>query len=51
MAKRSDDAEDTSEKALVAETCANCDRRLRTLDEVSDGLCADCNESEARDAE
>ena len=41
----SDDTDDTREKEM-AETCSNCDRKLRTLDEMSMGICETCAEAE-----
>lgn len=46
----SDDADDTREKEM-ADTCSNCDRKLRTLDEASYGICVDCAEAEFRGEE
>lgn len=37
----SDDADDAREKDMV-DTCSNCDQKLRTLDELSFGICLAC---------
>lgn len=43
------DATDDADEALeMAEWCSACDRKLRTLDEMSRGTCEICAEAEER---